>query len=138
MEDTCYESPCAYPPAKAGHMAERRMGVEYSPSVLEPVRPGAVSPDRASCLPTFSHFLIVNKTSLFISLSLTQYPLPPPAKIIPDKSDTDAARDFVEAKMEPTSSNVCISTRASALAAASLAAAARWTFAAASASAKAA
>jgi hypothetical protein len=34
------------------------------PSMLEPVRPGAVSPDRALCLPTFSHFLIVNKTSL--------------------------------------------------------------------------
>ena len=29
-----------------------------------PERPGAVWPDRALCLPTFSHFLIVNKTSL--------------------------------------------------------------------------
>ena len=37
--------------------------------MLEPVRPGAVSPDRALCLPTFSHFLIVNKTSLSLSLS---------------------------------------------------------------------
>jgi hypothetical protein len=36
-------------------MAKRRVGVEYSPSMLEPVRPGAVSPDRALCLPTFSH-----------------------------------------------------------------------------------
>jgi hypothetical protein len=44
-------------------MAKRRVGVEYSPSMLEPVRPGAVSPDRALCLPTFSHFVIVNKTS---------------------------------------------------------------------------
>jgi len=42
--------------------------VEYSLSMLEPVRPGAVSPDRALCLPTFSHFVIVNKTSLTLSL----------------------------------------------------------------------
>jgi hypothetical protein len=35
---------------------------------LEPVRPGAVSPDRALCLPSFSHFLILNKTSLSVSL----------------------------------------------------------------------
>jgi hypothetical protein len=53
-------------------MAKRRVGVEYSPSTLEPVRPGAVSPDRALCLPTFSHFVIVNKTSLSLSpLSLS-------------------------------------------------------------------
>jgi hypothetical protein len=38
--------------------------------MLEPVRPGAVSPDRALCLPTYSHFLIVNKTSFSLSLSL--------------------------------------------------------------------
>ena len=31
--------------------------------VLEPVRPEAVLPDRALCLPTFSHLLIVDKTS---------------------------------------------------------------------------
>ncbi len=37
--------------------------------MLEPVRPEAVLLDRALCLPTFSHFLIVKKTSL---------PLPPP------------------------------------------------------------
>ena len=30
-----------HPPG--GHMAERRVGVEYSPSMLETVRPGAVS-----------------------------------------------------------------------------------------------
>jgi hypothetical protein len=47
-----------------------RLGVEYSPSMLEPVRPGAASPDRALCLPTFSDFVIVNKTSLSLSLSL--------------------------------------------------------------------
>ena len=57
-----------YPPAMAGHMVKRRVGVEYSPSMLEPVRPGAVSPERALCLPTFSHFLIVNKTSLSLGL----------------------------------------------------------------------
>ena len=38
--------------------------------MLEPVRPEAVLPDRALCLPTFSHLLIVNKTSLSLSLSL--------------------------------------------------------------------
>jgi hypothetical protein len=32
--------------------------------MLEPQRPGAASPDRALCLPTFSHFVIFNKTSL--------------------------------------------------------------------------
>ena len=52
-------------------MAKRRVGVEYSPSMLEPVRPGAVSPNRALCLPTFNHFVIVNKTSLSLSLSLS-------------------------------------------------------------------
>ena len=31
--------------------------------------PELVLPDRALCLPAFSHFLIVNKTSLFLSLS---------------------------------------------------------------------
>jgi hypothetical protein len=54
-------------------MAKRRVGVEYSPSMLKPVRPEAVSPDRALCLPTFSHFVIVNKTSLSLSLSLSIY-----------------------------------------------------------------
>jgi hypothetical protein len=44
-------------------MAKRRVGVE-------PVRPGAVSLDRALCLPTFSHFLICNKTALSLALSL--------------------------------------------------------------------
>jgi hypothetical protein len=63
------EPPCVYPPAKAGHMAKRRVGVEYSPPMLEPVRPGAASPDRALSLPTFSHFVIVNKTSLSLFLS---------------------------------------------------------------------
>ncbi len=36
--------------------------------MLAPERAEAVSPDRALCLPTFSHFLIVNK---FFSLSLS-------------------------------------------------------------------
>ena len=39
--------------------------------MLEPERPEAVSPDRALCLPTLSHFLIVNKLlPLSPSLSL--------------------------------------------------------------------
>jgi hypothetical protein len=53
------------------HNLKRRLGVEYSKSMLEPVRPGAVSPDTALYLPTFSHFVIVNKTSLSLSLSLS-------------------------------------------------------------------
>jgi hypothetical protein len=35
------------------------------------VRPEAVLPEKALCLPTFSHFLMVNKTSLSLSLSLS-------------------------------------------------------------------
>ena len=50
-------------------MAQRSVGVEYLPPMLEPVCPWAVSPDRALCLPTFSHFLIVNKTSLSLCLA---------------------------------------------------------------------
>ena len=41
---------------ESGHSTCRHM--------LEPVRPEAVLPDRALCLPTFSHFFIVNKSSL--------------------------------------------------------------------------
>ena len=37
--------------------------------MLEPVRPEAVLPDRALCLPTFSHFVIVSKTPFSLSLS---------------------------------------------------------------------
>jgi hypothetical protein len=35
--------------------------------MLEPVRPGAVSPERPLGSPTFSHFLIVSKTSPLLS-----------------------------------------------------------------------
>jgi hypothetical protein len=38
------------------------------------VRPEAVLPDRALCLPTFSHFLIVNKTNLSLLQSLSPSP----------------------------------------------------------------
>jgi hypothetical protein len=39
--------------------------------VMEPERPAAVSPGKVLCLPTFNHFLIVNKLlSLSFSLSL--------------------------------------------------------------------
>ena len=37
--------------------------------MLEPVRAEAVLPDRALCLPTFSHLLMVNKTALSRSLA---------------------------------------------------------------------
>ena len=47
--------------------------------MLEPVRPEAMLPDRALCLPTFSHFLIVKKTSLPLPLSLSlSHSLSPP------------------------------------------------------------
>ena len=38
--------------------------------MVEPERAEAVLPDRALCLPTFSHFLIVNKNSLSLARSL--------------------------------------------------------------------
>jgi hypothetical protein len=47
--------------------------------MLEPERPEAVWPDRASCLPTFSHFLIVNKP---LALSPPPPPPPPPLSLI--------------------------------------------------------
>jgi hypothetical protein len=50
--------------ANACHMAKRTVGYSTRRHMLEPVRPEAVLPDRALCLPNFSHFLIVNKTSL--------------------------------------------------------------------------
>jgi len=37
---------------------------------LSPFLPLSACPDMALCLPTFSHFLIVNKTSLSLSLFL--------------------------------------------------------------------
>jgi hypothetical protein len=49
-------SPLVSDKAEWGYNTRRHM--------LEPVRPEAVLPDRALCLPTLSHFLIVNKTSL--------------------------------------------------------------------------
>jgi hypothetical protein len=55
-------------------MTKWRVGVEYSPSTLEPVRPGALSPDRALYLPTLSHFVIVDKTSLSVSVSPLSLP----------------------------------------------------------------
>ena len=69
-------------------MAKRRVGVEYSPSMLEPVRPGAVSPDRALCLPTFSHFVIVNKNSLSLSLFLSLSPSPCLSIYLPNTKKT--------------------------------------------------
>jgi hypothetical protein len=60
--------------------AKRKVGVEYSQSMLEPARPGVLLPDWALCLPTFSHFVIVNKTSLSPSPSLS--PPPPPCSLL--------------------------------------------------------
>jgi hypothetical protein len=51
-------------------MAKRRVGVEYSPSYAGAHAPkGGVTRPTGRCafLPTFSHFLIVNKTSLSLS-----------------------------------------------------------------------
>jgi uncharacterized membrane protein YgcG len=56
--------------------------------MLEPVRPDAVSPDRALCLPTFSHLLIVNKTSLSLTLSLPSPAHPSPTPRPPLHIDT--------------------------------------------------
>ena len=47
--------------------------------MLEPVHPEAVLPDRVLCLPTFSHFLIVNK---LFSLTHTLSPPPPPPLLL--------------------------------------------------------
>jgi len=56
---------------KACHKAKRRVGVVLA-VMLGPERPEVVLPDRALCLPTFNHLLIVNKLlSLSLSLSLT-------------------------------------------------------------------
>jgi hypothetical protein len=43
--------------------------------MLETVRPEALLPDRALCLPIFSHFLIVNTTSLSIKLLYLSFSL---------------------------------------------------------------
>jgi hypothetical protein len=48
--------------------------VTLGPAALDPpiwIVPNKALSDRALCLPTFSHFLIVNKTSLSLSLSLS-------------------------------------------------------------------
>jgi hypothetical protein len=91
------EPPCAYLSAKAGHVAKRRVGVEYSPSMLKPVRPGAVSPDMALCLSTFIHFAIVKKTSRALTLSKERAPQGPPSHtwVLPSggtKEDKSAQR----------------------------------------------
>ena len=52
--------------------------------ILEPERAGAVLPDRALCLPTFNHFLVSNKFSLSLSLSLS---LPPGESLVDQKED---------------------------------------------------
>ena len=51
-------------PARRATWPNGEWGYSACRHMLEPVRPEAVLPGRALCLPTFSHFLIVNKTSL--------------------------------------------------------------------------
>jgi hypothetical protein len=58
------EPPGVYPPARRATWPTGAWGYNTRRHMLEPVRPEAVLPDRALCLPTLSHFLIVNKTSL--------------------------------------------------------------------------
>jgi hypothetical protein len=53
-------------------MAKRRVGLQYSSSYAGFECPEAVLPDRALCLQTFRHFLIVKKTSLSLPHSLTE------------------------------------------------------------------
>jgi len=62
------EPPCVCPPARRATWPNGVWGYSTRRHMLEPVRPEAVLPHRALCLPTFSHFLIVNKTSLPLSL----------------------------------------------------------------------
>jgi hypothetical protein len=62
--------------------------------MLESVRPEAVLPDRALCLPTFCHFLIVNKTYLSLSLSLSANP--PALLVRAGRPDSKACRTLVE------------------------------------------
>jgi hypothetical protein len=49
---------------QACHVAERRMGYSTRRHMLGPACPEALLPDRELYLPSFSHFLIVNKSSL--------------------------------------------------------------------------
>jgi hypothetical protein len=56
---------------RMAHVPSSNREWEYGRShMLGPERPEAVLRDRAFCLPTFSHFLIVNKTSLSLSVCL--------------------------------------------------------------------
>ena len=59
----CPPRRATWPNGEWGYSTRRHM--------LEPVRPEAVLPDRALCLPNFSHVFIVNKTFNSLSLSLS-------------------------------------------------------------------
>ena len=80
MIRTSVSAPFCFSPlvsAKACHMAYRRVGVYIvllAGICWARAHTGDVSPDRALYLPIFSHFLIVNKTSLSLSLSLSPEP----------------------------------------------------------------
>jgi hypothetical protein len=64
------EPPCVHPPAKAGPHGQTEIGGRVLTVNAGARAPRGVSPDRALCLSTFSHFVIVDKTSLSLSLSL--------------------------------------------------------------------
>jgi hypothetical protein len=65
-----YVPPSSYPPARRASWPNGEWGYSTRRHMLEPLRPEAVFPDRALRLPTFRHFLIVNKTALSPSLPL--------------------------------------------------------------------
>jgi hypothetical protein len=65
------EPPCVCQVARRATWPNGEWGYSTRRHMLEPLRPEAVLPDRALCLPTFSHFLIVNKTSLSLPPSLS-------------------------------------------------------------------
>ena len=59
----CKRSPCKRLSIPLDTKPETRNAARHAPT-----GPAAVSPDRALCLPTFSHFLIVDKTPLSLFL----------------------------------------------------------------------
>jgi hypothetical protein len=67
-------APLCLPTRQGGAHGQTESGViVLAVNVTPPLgaRSPALSPDRALCLPTFRHFVIVNKTSLTLSLSLS-------------------------------------------------------------------
>ncbi len=88
MIRTSVSAPFCFSPlvsAKACHMAYRRVGVYIvllAGICWARAHTGDVSPDRALYLPIFSHFLIVNKTSLSPPPWEENFCLPPPIELL--------------------------------------------------------